>query len=301
MTTLHLSAKGFQINTEIISFPVSIEVLKNSLNANFRVSKTKHNTIYTWDDLGIMGYAKQGDIIESLVISYQRESYNFSPKNIFSGIFHFNNQDIITYYKSHDFKHVKLFKGDNNGALVMAEVSAWFDVDDSIIRAIEVGQYIPYDKRKGIPEDKYTIEPLDEEIIEFKDFGFKLSVIEELMYVKELLLPKFDLYEFANWYKARDIDIDEEGYNPITEVEQYFKNLPIPKKFASALTEIYQDGGNDIYMNLSPFSGGAVEFWDIQTSEDAKHFPNLKKATLCYATDTAYNEMRALGIDAQWL
>jgi len=84
-------------------------------------------------------------------------------------------------------------------------------------------------------------------------------------------------------------------------VLQYFKDLPIPKRLAPELTEIYQDGGNDIYMNLSPFSGGAIEYWDIESSADAKQFPNLKKATLCYAKDNVYNEFTDMGITTEWL
>lgn len=82
---------------------------------------------------------------------------------------------------------------------------------------------------------------------------------------------------------------------------QYFKDLPIPKRLAKEITEIYQDGGNDIYMNLSPLSGGEEDDWDIESVIDAKQFPNLKKATLCYAKDSVYNEFRAMGIDAESL
>lgn len=301
MTSLQLSSIGLQINTVAIQFPVSISALKRVLDHDFRAFKTKNNTIYTWDDLGITCYSKNGILAESLTANFKPDGYNFSPTNHFNGQFEYHNHDIIEYYKTNKKECVKLFEGDDGGALVSNTISAWFDADEQGVNAIEVSTFKPYDKSEGIPEDKYTIRPLEEAIIPFEDFGFKLSVIEELMYNKGLLKPKFDIYEFAKWYKKRDINIDEEGYNQIPEVEQYFKDLPIPKRLAPALTEIYQDGGNDIYMNLAPFSGGAVDCWDIKTSEDVKHFNNLKKATLCYATDTAYDEMIASGIDAEWL
>ena len=150
-------------------------------------------------------------------------------------------------------------------------------------------------------KDKYVIKKLNEEQIEFKDFGFKLSVIQELMYNKELLKPKFDLYEFAEWYDKREIDIEKEGYEPIAEVTQYFKDLPIPKKYASEITEIYQDGGNDIYMQLLRFGEGWEDYWDIKTIEDAKQFPNLKKAILCYTKDNIVDQMNSIGIKAKWI
>ena len=152
-----------------------------------------------------------------------------------------------------------------------------------------------------IPKDKYCIKDLEEESIEFKDFGFKLSIIQELMYNQGLIQPKFDLYEFVEWYSEREIDIEEEGYEPIAEVTQYFKDLQVPKKWASEITEIYQDGGNEVYLSLLRFGEGDEDFWDIESSEDAKNFPNLKKVTLCYAKDTILEELNAMGIETKWI
>jgi len=301
MTTIHLSSTDFQINSVSIKFPISINILKKCFGDDFRTFKAKNNTIFTWDNLGVLGYSSNGEFIDSLTLELEPDAFEFSPKTKFSGTFYFNDEEIINYYKTHKAERVELFEGDDCGALVQNNISAWFDVNENIISAIEISTFKTYNRWEGIPEDKYIIKPLDEEEITFVDFGFKLSIIEELMYVKELLQPQFDIHEFARWYKGRNIDIDEEGYEPIAEVEQYFKDLPIPKRLAKEITEIYQDGGNDIYMNLSPFSGGAVEYWDIESTVDAKQFPNLKKATLCYATEAAYEEFIALGINAEWL
>ena len=59
----------------------------------------------------------------------------------------------------------------------------------------------------------------------FKDFNFKLCVIQELMYQKCILTPKFDVWDFAKQYKARKINIEKEGYDIIPEVATYFKEL----------------------------------------------------------------------------
>ncbi|WP_179335450.1 DUF6892 domain-containing protein [Winogradskyella costae] len=301
MIVLHLSSKGFQINSETIEFPASLTQLKACLNDNHRIIEGKNTTVFTWDDLGILAYSKNGEVAESITVALELEAYEFSPKQTFDGIFYFNNQDIVGYYMSHKQQHVKLFKGDRSGALVISEISAWFSVSSENINAIEISEYTPYVRGSGVPKDKYSIQPLEEEVLTFVDFGFKLSVIEELMYTKGLMDPIFDLYEFADWYQGREIDIDDEGYETIAEVTQYFKDLPIPKRLASEITDFYQDGGNDIYMNLSPFSGGAVDYWDIETALDAKQFPNLKKVTLCYATEAAYNEFEEMGIETEWL
>ena len=301
MITIEITTNSFKINEVSLTFPISIQDLKSCIKEECRSYKAKFNTLFIWDELGIIGFSATGTMVETLSIEYVLQSYKFSPKNTFKGQLLFNNQDIVAYYKVHKNKRVQLFKGDNKGALVLNNISAWFDIEGDGIKAIEVGNFKPYKKGEGIPKDKYNIKPIEEETITFVDFGFKVSVIEELMYDKGLLLPKFDIHEFANWYQAREIDLEEEGYEPIAEVEQYFKDLPIPKRFAKEVTEIYQDGGNDVYMNLVPFSGGAVEYWDIESSADAKQFPNLKKATLCYAKESIYNEFIALGIEAESL
>lgn len=301
MTTLHLTSNSFQINETTIEFPIAIDCLSNVIQGEFRSYKAQSNSLFTWDDAGIIGYSADGNLIDSLTLELEPDAYDFSPKSKFSGIFYFNDEEIIKYYKTHKAERVELFEGDDCGALVQNNMSVWFDVNDTIMSAIEISKYESYKRWQGIPEDKYIIKPLNEEVIAFVDFGFKLSIIEELMYVKGLLEPMFDIHEFARWYKGRDIDIDKEGYEPIAEVLQYFKDLPIPKRLAPELTEIYQDGGNDIYMNLSPFSGGAIEYWDIESSADAKQFPNLKKATLCYAKENVYNEFTDMGIATEWL
>lgn len=301
MTTIFFSSTGLQINATDITFPLTINTLETCLDANYRTIKKKSNTIFTWDELGILAYSKNGNQIESFTLQFNLEHYDFIPQNIFTGIFQFNNQDGIEYYRSHKSQRVRLYDGDESGALISNEISASFLTDDDIVTAVEISAYIPYVRWEGIPKDKYKIKSVEEETIVFTDLGFKLSIIEELMYNKELLQPKFDIYEFAKWYRNREIDIDEEGYGPIKEVVAYFKELPIPKRFAPEVTEIYQDGGNDIYVNLSPFAGGGEEDWDIESAIDAKQFPNLKKATLCHAKETVYDELIAMGIDAEWL
>ena len=153
------------------------------------------------------------------------------------------------------------------------------------------------DRRQYMPADQYTIPKIREELIDFKDFNFELSIIQELMYFQEYLKPKFDLSEFADWYQERRINIEEEGYDFIPEVTQYFQKLPIPKSLAKYVTEINQDGGNDIYFNLLHFHDGEGDGFDIESTEDAKHFPNLKKVTLCYAKADTKEQFKTLGIE----
>lgn len=300
MIKLDISQNNFTINDSSLSFPIEIEILDKILLAPKRTAKKKHNTIYTWDDLGIIAYSKNGQVVESLLLELKKGDFDFSPKDIFKGQFYFDNEEVITYYKTNKDKRVKLFDGDSNGALVLNNISVWFDSDKNNMEAIEIAAFKGASIQK-IPKDKYTIKEVNEELIEFSDFGFKLSIIQELMYTKEILEPKFDLFEFVIWYTKRDIDLEKEGYEPIPEVTQYFKDLPIPKKFATEITEIYQDGGNEIYMQLLRFGEGWEDYWDIENAKDAKHFPNLKKAILCYAKENILYELNDMGIKSEWI
>ncbi len=300
MFTLKLSQEDFRINDIPFSFPIKLNALKNALLASNRVVKKKHNTIYTWDELGVLAYSKDGNVIESLQLVLKKEDFDFSPKQLFNGQFFFDHEEVISYYRTHKDKRVKLFDGDSSGALILNNISVWFDSDQNNIDAIEITTF-KGSSIKEIPKNKYIIKELNEEQIEFSDFGFKLSIIQELMYNKELIIPKFDLFEFVNWYTKREIDLEEEGYEPIPEVTQYFKDLPIPKKFAKEITKIYQDGGNDIYMQLLRFAEGWEDYWDINTAVDAKQFPNLKNVILCYAKDHIIDELTEQGIKAEWV
>ncbi|CAM2917367.1 hypothetical protein PAT01_11220 [Pseudoalteromonas atlantica] len=105
----------------------------------------------------------------------------------------------------------------------------------------------------------------------FRDFNFKLLVIEELMYRQEILLPKFDLDLFAKEYIKREIDREEDGYECIAEVKKYFKNVEIPMTLLEKVTQLYQDSG---------LNGGAVflehmhPFWDPGMGDEVPKVTN---------------------------
>lgn len=300
MIEINLSESGFNINNVTISFPTDLKTLATALSPNYRSVKKKYNTIHTWDELGILAYSKDGKTIDGLLLEFELKEIDFSPQQLFQGKFIFDNQEILDYYHTHKDKRIKLFDGDTSGALVLNGICVWFDIKNSDLKELEIKAFKGV-RTTNIPKEKYEIQPLQEETIEFVDLGFKLSIIQDLMYDQELLLPKFDLHEFAKWYSHRTIDLEKEGYEPISEVTQYFKDLPIPKRLATEVTEIYQDGGNDIYLNLIRFAEGYEDYWDIESIEDIHHFPNLKEATICYAKEGIVDELNKKGISAEWL
>ena len=119
-----------------------------------------------------------------------------------------------------------------------------------------------------------------EDFLHFDNINFKLAIVQTLMYDLKLLEPSFDIYDFANQYK--DEEIDTESYTIIEPALNYFRNLPIPKKFASQVETIYMDGGNEVYMNLIPQWDGEDGCFDLNevTLTELEQFPNLKQATI---------------------
>ena len=119
----------------------------------------------------------------------------------------------------------------------------------------------------------------------FKDFGLKLLVIEALMYQQEVLLPKFDIYEFAREYDKREISVEDDGYAVIPEVKKYFTNLAIPDELLSKVEALHQssglDGGPSFMRHLYPFwdpgSGDEPVPVTNKAIEDLALLPNLKR------------------------
>jgi hypothetical protein len=98
-------------------------------------------------------------------------------------------------------------------------------------------------------------------ILNFNDFGFKLAVINKLMYRDEIIKPKLEAQSFIE--KIRGLNkgdgydiIEKEGYDIIPEIKEYFENLEITDSMVQDITELYSDGGDDIYLEIIPFWHG---------------------------------------------
>lgn len=131
----------------------------------------------------------------------------------------------------------------------------------------------------------------------FKDFNFKLMVIQTLMYDKELLLPKFDVWQFAETYKDRKIDVDDEGMDVIPEVRAYFEALEVPVVMLDEIEEL--NGGMDVYHQISPLWGGEDDYYLVNSIKDVKILPNLKKVQFdCLGKKSILSQLEKMGIEA---
>ncbi|QJB37932.1 hypothetical protein HF324_08760 [Chitinophaga oryzae] len=279
-----ITDNSFALNGAEMSFPLDIQQLKALLGEARHVSK-KYNHIYTWDKLGLLAYSKNGKVAEGLHIDYITNDMDFSPEMVFTGVFTINGLDYRAYFDKHKQSARKVTKRDEGGTLTVGNFDVYVDVEDGIMKSFGIGPYDP--PAPKVYSDKYKQPPVAAEKIDFTDFNFKLAVIQKLMYNKKLLKPAFDLYEFVENYAGREIDIEEEGYGFIPEVTAYFEALEIDKKYAPEITEISQDGGDDIYGQLLRFWDGEDETFNIVHFEDIRHFPNLKRMNLFHADNLA--------------
>lgn len=284
---LSCAEDAITINGTEISFPAHLNDLIAILG---EPSRKEHDLIWRvlWDDIGVYCHYGAWDKIFSLqFLNAQEDRVNWLPTSFFKG------QILIegTPYGGDIFEQIPLgrhavrlnrYKGE--GAPFAFSVGKNYDFKDELLA------------------DKYVLKTSDEETLEFKDFNFKLAVIEELMYSADHLKPRFDLREFVECHKAREIDLEEEGYDFIPEVTAYFKALPIPTRLAKHVKKIYQDGGNDIYMQMINFWDGESDIFNIQSADDAAHFPKLKKITLFWDDgETMKQAFEARGIKAEYL
>ena len=274
------------INGLEILFPIHLNTLVKIFG---EPSRKEYDSLWcaVWDDIGVYcKYGTEDNIVNFMFLISDTHALTFFPKNLFSG-------------------RIKIFDNVVEDIKLLKFVQEKYEIHNLKYK----GQTEPYcimiganpDYQEELPKDKYLIKDLGKEKIEFTDFGFKLCVIQELMYKQELLTPKFNLFEFVKLYDKRKIDLEAEGYEPISEVTQYFKDLQIPKKLVPKVTKIYQDGGNDIYQQLLRFGDGSDSYWNIKTVKDAKHLPNLKQVVLCYAEEEVIGELRSMGIEAKWI
>lgn len=220
MTTIQLTESAFLINQVPFNFPLDIKNLINVIG-ECRHTKKKHNHIYTWDQAGLLAYSSNGTIVEGLLLVWDYGNYDFTPAQSFNGAFTLNGEDAIAYYKANKSKRVKLFKGDDGGAFIMDGVSAWFDVDDDNINAIEIKAYeapakvevvtlpIPDAFQYWIPlwqewiDAVHTIVPSNNKYYNLTH-GITANDLQAAKQIKEFTIPDALIY----FYAARNVEWD---------------------------------------------------------------------------------------------
>lgn len=253
MIRITATQDAFKINDVRFDFPIDIQKLKEVLG-EARFTSTKFNQIYTWDDLGILGYSKKGKLIETLSLSMSLKEYKFMPKQIFTGEITFNSEDTIKYYTENKSKRIKLFKGDKIGAIVVNDICFWFDVEDHKIEAIEI--------KKHQLEEMVTPDPLpvDEEYKYLQPLWAEW--IEEL---GKIVPSDNDYYNLDHGITADDIkkhaQLDEEVRVP-DELINFYKIHNVAYDAVTSAFSFSPDGWGGY--DLIPFQDIKQEWEDIQ-------------------------------------
>ena len=273
-----------------IKLPTKLNNLKEVLGEGTIKELPNGKKIFVWEQDGIYVWI-DGENVTGVRININNDGFELCNGN-FQGKIFVNNEDFQTLkWKKDKYNIGKEYKiGLFN--LFLEENSEFLTIE--------------FEKEKAIEKsNKYEINHLEEPVLKFETFNFKLCIIQELMYKKDLLLPKFDAYEFAEEYEKRKIDIDEEGYEPIKEIVEWFKKIEIPVSLASHIEEIIMDGGNEIYTQIIPFWDGEDDYFDVKdiSENEIKQFPNLKKITLLPSKDNnrLIEKLKKYGIEADEL
>ena len=80
MTRICFTADSFDINGNSIALPLPIKELKSILGSPCFTGE--HNTVYTWSELGLKAYSKEGNLAETVDVVFEAEGYEHSPEKV---------------------------------------------------------------------------------------------------------------------------------------------------------------------------------------------------------------------------
>lgn len=257
MAKFSLSKTDFRINDTIVQLPAAIDVLKKALG-DCRYIKKQYNHIYTWDDLGIMAFSKEGKQAESLAIEFEVKKYDYCAKSIFTGEFIFDGQELFQYYENNKNQLVKLFKGDRSGAFVLNGISIWFDKEDGKITSLSISPYEEKEKKISAPLDP-----------EFK--AFKPLWQEWILEINKIVSSSNAYYNLTEGISTEDIQEHIELEDDIKIPPALINFYKVQNVDYDPVTAAFQFGINNWSYDLIPFQD-ITEEWnsiqDLQFDED---------------------------------
>jgi len=231
---------------------------------------------YFWDEAGIFAFVRAGELAEpklaeiNLMLEVAKGVQHEVPRKLYDGVFTLEGRPPLEAVQ------------ERIGAMDFAERFAKRDTDEiaDIVRAAKmpIGRVCINQKEKKLkprPSDKFKLPRAAGEKLAFKNFNFKIAVMNELMYEKALLQPKFDVFEYC---EERGID-PYADFGALPQAKKWFKDYPVPANLAEQVSELYLDGGNEIYLQIAPDWDGEDELFDIKNIDAAELAPfiNLKK------------------------
>lgn len=278
------------INGTSLAFPLSLKDIEVVLGKPDRVVKKENKFIkYIYDKAGVVFehsfevkqhlkscevYIDEEHLISTVFLYYGDVVKSMTgekelPKQPCQAV-------VLSDGKSPYFFSDRHRVGDFNLILWTPYGTNFNGIADTITDTLSIS-YFPEIKHE---RESYKLKETDVEVLRFENINFKLAIIQALMYDLEVLKPVFNIFDFAE--ESSELNIDTESMEIIQPALEYMMNLPIPKKYAEQVQEIYMDGGNEIYMNLIPQWDGEDDSFDLNevSLKELQQFSNLKKATI---------------------
>ncbi|MDO4880913.1 MAG: hypothetical protein Q3983_06505 [Capnocytophaga sp.] len=299
---IDISKKGIRIDNNLLT-ELSENYIKELLGepriAKINEEDIPYKAMYIWDYLGIYAFVSKNGNISTIACRVQEDTewentvsfdyFAFRPKEIFNGNITINGKNITDYISNKYCKDsfsvdISLQEWSVSAMYKKSLIKELKVIDKKEIASCVIKYAFPFRdyefnyKPKRVSSGKWEIPKIGEECLSFTDFNFKLAIMQELMYNQEVLQPKFDVYDFCEDYSKREIDPEDYYERMIPEVKRWFNEYPIPVSFASLVTELYFDGGNEIYSQLIPSWDGESSIFNIKeiTEEEIRQFPNWK-------------------------
>ena len=287
---INLHNNSMIINGTSLAFPLSLKDIETVLGKPDQVVKRDNKFIkYIYDNIGIVfqhsfsiknhlkkskTYIDEEHLISTVFLYYGDVVKSMTgekelPKQPCQAM-------VLSDGKSPYFFSDRHRVGDFNLILWTPYGTNFNGITETITDTLSIS-YFPEIKRE---RESYKLKTTDGEVLHFDNINFKLAIIQVLMYDLLVLKPYFDIYDFAEEFSEEEIDT--ESMEIIQPALEYMMNLPIPKKYAEQVQEIYMDGGNEIYLNLIPQWDGEDETFDLNEVgvEELRQFPNLEEATI---------------------
>ena len=278
------------INGTSLAFPLSLKDIETVLGKPDQVVKRDNKFIkYIYDNIGIVfqhsfsiknhlkkskTYINEEHLISTVFLYYGDIVKSMTgekelPKQPCQAV-------VLSDGKSPYFFSDRHRVGDFNLILWTTYGTNFNGIPETITDTLSIS-YFPEIKHE---RESYKLKETDEELLHFDNINFKLTIIQVLMYDLEVLKPVFNIFDFAE--ESSELNIDTESMEIIQPALEYMMNLPIPKKYAEQVQEIYMDGGNEIYLNLIPQWDGEDDGFDLNevSLKELQQFPNLKQATI---------------------
>ena len=287
---INLHNNSMIINGTSLAFPLSLKDIETVLGKPDQVVKRDNKFIkYIYDNIGIVfqhsfsiknhlkkskTYIDEEHLISTVFLYYGDIVKSMTgekelPKQPCQAV-------VLSDGKSPYFFSDRHRVGDFNLILWTTYGTNFNGIPETITDTLSIS-YFPEIKHE---RESYKLKETDEELLHFDNINFKLTIIQVLMYDLEVLKPVFNIFDFAE--ESSELNIDTESMEIIQPALEYMMNLPIPKKYAEHVQEIYMDGGNEIYLNLIPQWDGEDDIFDLNevSLKELQQFPNLKQATI---------------------